>query len=298
MNSSSSLVLELQRLATDKTNDITDLLRKALLVASKLKVEDFKQWIENELHGYESRPVPDYRTARAQLKAINPYRGYIPFVIGDQELAEKLTRVEIRQGIGTLVALLDKGDADDGHLTIPFTDQQKLHLTAGQDVFLEPTRIIGTHCLASIIDSVRTMVLQWSIRLEDAGIVGEDMGFSPQEKQEAASNANIRIENFQGVLGDVYDSTVSQNLKMTVNCGDFDSLSRFLQSQGLQESEINELREAVESDPKPTEKGSFGSCVGEWLGKMVSKAAQGLSQIPVSAASGLLADAVSDYYGL
>ena len=90
MNSSSSLVLELQRLATDKTNDITDLLRKALLVASKLKVEDFKQWIENELHGYESRPVPDYRTARAQLKAINPYRGYIPFVIGDQELAEKL----------------------------------------------------------------------------------------------------------------------------------------------------------------------------------------------------------------
>jgi hypothetical protein len=32
-----SLVQELQKLATDKSNDITDLLRKALLVATKLK---------------------------------------------------------------------------------------------------------------------------------------------------------------------------------------------------------------------------------------------------------------------
>ena len=36
-----SIVLEIQRMATEKKEDISDLLRKALLVASKRKLNDF-----------------------------------------------------------------------------------------------------------------------------------------------------------------------------------------------------------------------------------------------------------------
>ncbi|MFQ6537677.1 MULTISPECIES: hypothetical protein [Aphanothece] len=64
-----SIVLQLQILATDKVNDISDLLRKALLVARKLGLVEFRQWIERELNGYDSHvDVPDYRRVRAELR--------------------------------------------------------------------------------------------------------------------------------------------------------------------------------------------------------------------------------------
>jgi len=127
MTNQPSLVLQLQELATDKSNDITDLLRKALLVATKLRVKDFKDWIHNELYGYGDQPVPDYRTTTAQLKAINPYQGLIPFVIPDPELYEKVSRVVVPDGMGRVLALL----AGDGQLRVTFSDPEKAWLMHG-----------------------------------------------------------------------------------------------------------------------------------------------------------------------
>ena len=46
-----SLVLELQRECLAPGVSVTDLLRKALVVARKLGVKDLQSWIENELNG-------------------------------------------------------------------------------------------------------------------------------------------------------------------------------------------------------------------------------------------------------
>ncbi len=124
------------------------------------------------------------------------------------------------------------------------------------------------------------------------------MSFSSEEKQKAASSPSIRIDNFQGVLGDVYQSTVLQNLQMTVNKGDFDSLRKFLQSHGIEDEDIEELQKAIEADPQPKKRESFGARVGEWLGKMTAKAAQGIGQIPFGTAGSLLANAIWNYYGM
>ncbi len=47
-----SLVQELQRDAIGSTVSTTELLRKALIVARKLAVRDFSEWIDWELKGY------------------------------------------------------------------------------------------------------------------------------------------------------------------------------------------------------------------------------------------------------
>jgi hypothetical protein len=47
-----SLVLELQREALNSTIPVTDLLRKALVVATELSIKEFQAWIEYELNGY------------------------------------------------------------------------------------------------------------------------------------------------------------------------------------------------------------------------------------------------------
>ena len=54
----SSLVLELQRDAIDPSVSPLNLLRKALIVARKLGIVEFQQWIELELNGYNGQPIP------------------------------------------------------------------------------------------------------------------------------------------------------------------------------------------------------------------------------------------------
>ena len=69
MTSKKSIVLDLQLLSTDKNVDISELLRKSLLIASKLKLDKFKEWINSELHGYNNMDdIPNYRTVNAELK--------------------------------------------------------------------------------------------------------------------------------------------------------------------------------------------------------------------------------------
>jgi len=100
------------------------------------------------------------------------------------------------------------------------------------------------------------------------------------------------------VLGNVEHSTLTQNLQMTINKGDFASLRRYLESIGLDEADVNELDQAVRSDPVPKQSGNFGSRVSQWMGKMVSKAAVGAWNIAIGTAGNLLATAISSYYGL
>ena len=55
------IVIQLQREALDENVDIETLLRKAYLVARKLQLKDFEEWISSEQNGYNG-DVPDYRT--------------------------------------------------------------------------------------------------------------------------------------------------------------------------------------------------------------------------------------------
>ena len=47
------IVIELQHEALKSNFDIMNLLRKAYLVARKLKLQEFEDWINNELNGYK-----------------------------------------------------------------------------------------------------------------------------------------------------------------------------------------------------------------------------------------------------
>lgn len=50
----SKIVIELQQEALKSDFDILNLLRKAYLVARKLKLNEFEKWIDSELNGYKN----------------------------------------------------------------------------------------------------------------------------------------------------------------------------------------------------------------------------------------------------
>lgn len=300
-----SIVLQLQIMATEKAYDISDLLRKALLVATKLGLDEFRQWIELELNGYGIHAeVPDYRKARAELKLKNPYHGLIPIYISDSETTDALCNVELRDTIENLQSLATSLTKESSYINVPLSYEQEAFLleSQGDRGQLPPVRKLSPNKASMVIDAVRTRILTWSLELESQGILGNGIVFSKEEKEKAISTPTINIHNFQGVLGNVSKSSLKQDLTMTVGQGDIEDLIRKLSKQGVQEDDLADLREAVSLEPRIAPDGSLGQRISDWIGKMASKALSGAwpigKSIGVGAASKLLSEAIISYYGL
>jgi hypothetical protein len=89
----SSIVSDLQLEALDRNVRVSDLLRKSLVVARKLKLFELQSWIEKELKGYrQTDEVPDYREVYRQVRGWNPFHGWIPVIIEDSATAKLLSR--------------------------------------------------------------------------------------------------------------------------------------------------------------------------------------------------------------
>jgi hypothetical protein len=69
--------------------------------------------------------------------------------------------------------------------------------------------------IKGLVDAVKTRVLDWALALEEQGVHGEGMSFSPEEQQRAAPvtiHLNGNIENFAGVMG-----SGTANVTQTIN---------------------------------------------------------------------------------
>ena len=64
------IVIELEKEALNEQASVESLLRKAYLVARKLKLEEFEEWINNEQNGYKGNAL-DYRMINGEYKAWN-----------------------------------------------------------------------------------------------------------------------------------------------------------------------------------------------------------------------------------
>ena len=69
-----------------------------------------------------------------------------------------------------------------------------------------------------------------------------------------------------------------------------------LQNEGVSEADIADLGRAMSDGPNPASSG-FGPKVSAWMGRMISKAADGSWAIGTGAAGNLLSTALSKYYG-
>ncbi len=200
-----SIVLELQSVALNEEYDITNILRKALLVATKLNLEEFKHWISYELNGYidcEDNIVPDYRKITVEIKVKDQYHGLIDVEFPDKNIADILCNYILRAPIKNLDVTLKN---HEDYIELPFTNHEKSVFKEFKfRIASEPiTRIINPNTITTIIDIVRNNILEWSLKLESEGIIGDGVSFSIDEKKNATNNSNINIKNFHGNMGDI-----------------------------------------------------------------------------------------------
>jgi len=206
------LIEDIQAMALDPTVNVSFLLRRVKLASVKLGLDDATEWVDRELKGYEKLDdVPSYRHSKGELRAHTVYNGIVR-VAGQSEWIEKIcslpicdsiTRVESLSGEGTEEAIFRVAGPFEAALN-------KSNNSPGTQYYVHTAQIV----FKDIIEQVRNAILDWAIGLEKAGILGDGIGFTMEEKEKAAEVApSIHIENFTGNFhqGDV---TGNQNRTM------------------------------------------------------------------------------------
>ena len=186
-----SLILELQRDALDRAVRPSDLLRKALIVAKKLRLEDMTTWIKSELSGYsEAAEIPDYRKIRGEVKALNPYRGWVPIKLTKSPRLATLFRERRRcgQGVPELESLIEQKGKDSAPCTpLPPDLERMIQKGIGENYSI--AWFTQHQYLVRILDSVRTEILNWSLKLEEEDAPNEGL---PAEQPGRADSSPSR----------------------------------------------------------------------------------------------------------
>lgn len=237
-----SLVLELQSEAYEVDSSISRLLRKAYIVARKLKINEFEKWIRLELNGYKCdyNDIPDYRLILGETKAWNPYHGWIPVVMDDSKLEKLLTTRRLAEPITSLEVYCKK---EDGKLSIPYNGGMRATLAEICGFDSQYSMIFDKTQIESIIESVRNIVLEWSLKLEEDGILGEGMQFTNDEKK-IANQRNYTTNIFNGNVSNsqIQQNTKKSNQTMNVEQFDIDKADKLLKliKENLKKIDLNE----------------------------------------------------------
>ncbi|MCJ7507660.1 MAG: hypothetical protein MUO85_02870 [candidate division Zixibacteria bacterium] len=301
-----TLLQEIQVEAVDSKSDLGTLLRKCRILASRLKNEELKNWVQYELDGYPpDAALPDYRKLQTQSygylsgpfgQSIN--NAPIPSMCIPKEIRHLVAPgVEFRNGVTALQDMISRRETEALQVHWPANVVALVsdRIMEGMTL-LQAWKLIPASAVVSILDIVRNRILNFALEIESAAPNAGEGNLTPALTADKVSNVfNTYI---MGNVGNIAsgNSQVTQQAILTISQGDWSSLEKFLKSLDIDDTDIAELKEAVKQEPKATPKG-FGGKVASWIGKMVTKSAQGIWNVATTVASNVLSKALAQYYG-
>lgn len=253
----SSIVLELQGEALDQNVSISGLLRKALVVAKKLNISEFESWVNNELNGYKKgEDIPRYRQVEGVVKGWNPYHGWQPIMFEESAIEKTLSNRPCGQSIAEIESLI-LGKSIKSFLQMPYPSETEQQLRRAIGFDTEITMMVPSTAMVRIVDAVRTIILNWSLKLEEDGILGEGFSFTPSEK-ETAEKTSYNINMFYGpVHSPQIQQQASQSIQISSPAQFNNTLLRdFLVALRDQTKNLNiapEQQQEIEADIKTVE---------------------------------------------
>ncbi|PLR72250.1 AbiTii domain-containing protein [Bacillus sp. UMB0728] len=271
-----SLVLDLQLAAWNSNEKVSELVRKGYIIAKKLELEEFSKWIEAELFGYEENAeIPKYRVIRGNVKAFNPYHGWKIVHFPNDETEEAYSTRLVSQSIAELEELY-QSSTEGFRMEFPSEASTNLY----QSIGLEASLHIPRNQIFKILDFVKSTILDWSLKLEKDGILGEGMTFSEEEKETASDSKYVTY------IHNMYNSQLQQGTTSSKQVNnDLEQLSKIIDQIKVKienvdvaeseranlEAEVQKIREQLEgNEPKVgVIKGSLTA-----IGRIVSGASE------------------------
>jgi hypothetical protein len=261
-----SLVEELQKDALNQDVAVTELLQKCLVVAVKLEIQEFASWARQELDGYKNEEVPEYRVVYGQPQVKNPLRGYQPLFFDNPKLTERFSRMHFNQPVGKIEHELKRAQQKgSGEFYVLYPPAVEKKLMDSIEFPLQPFLNIGRSEFQKILDALRKIILEWTLKLESDGITGHGMTFSKEEKAKAQS-ITYNVKNlFHGIeRSQIQIESVNSAQNLAVNQFDYSKLKELIQALkdsveelGLEDGAIAELMaeirtlESQAASPKP-----------------------------------------------
>lgn len=215
---------------TNRDVSISDLLRKAQVLAFKLNNDSLKQWLNYEVNGYESdAQLPKYRKLSAVLFGqIEQNRGfagsmlYHHFRLPIEHLSDKIQSMiqswDCRSPINEIQHILDSGKSEGNvritcnNKIIPLVSQALESNVYVNQVWLE----VQQYDLFNILDSVKNKLLDIILSIDTELELGVNFNL-PQAQQrvnKVVNNITAGVANF----GD--NSTIEiANTSIAVNSG-------------------------------------------------------------------------------
>ena len=297
-----TLLREIQDAAAGSKVPVTELLRKAQILAARLDHQPLKDWIRWELDGYpDEDSLPEYRRlGRVMVKGHfqgafgsglqNAQIAEASFSGEDEWVRENWFRHDFYEGVASLEAILESSDQT---FQVPWpADLLALY---GRQMYegmvcMQAMKVISRGSIVHVLDAVRNKLLAFSLEIEreapDAGEAAPGEHPVPEEKLTQIFNTNIYGGQATVAAGnrDVVQRPIQTQLQINWN-----ELEAELHGLGLGTDETAELRSALESDAAITPPGQLGPATQGWLGKITQKVAAG----SLTLASGVTTDMVA-----
>lgn len=293
--------------AIDSRGDIAGLLRRCRILAQRLNVNEFKQWVMLELEGYPGEALlPDYRVIETPLilgefagafgRRIK--NGQVPLSSIPAKLKNPLTKLSFYEGVG---AISERVRKSSGELRVPWPAEVLRHIGQGdiyEDMYLiQALRIVGVSSISGVLDQVRNRVLEFALELESRNPeAGEAIMSTPKIPAD-----QVRTIFHTTIKGDVQNLAqgsdhFTQNAQGKVLSGDMRSLQNALSDLGIGEDDFRDLKAAIEVDGQSSPN-ELGPSVKGWLGHIAIKASEGVVNIASAAGVTAVTEAIKGYFG-
>ena len=154
--------------------------------------------------------------------------------------------------------------------------------------------------MLQVVTEVRSRLLELALQVSDR--IPQDPKPESIKKvaQEVAVSEIFRNAVFGSNTTIVVGSGSIQGVTNNIVVNDLASLVSALRAQGVRDSDLEGLQQAIGTDRESPEiqERKLGPAVRHWIASMVSKAASGAWDIGIATAGGELAAAIGAYYGI
>lgn len=301
MSASLKLIDEIIDLASSNSTPVSVLLRKCLVLSFDLKNHALKAWANSELDGYDfSGAVPDYRKCQAGAKGnfLGPFQSSItgrplPPMLLNENHRHFSGETKLVQPIASYEALFEEGGSSRAVIEWP-SDLVLIYqnkLIQGYGLTNAWQEIPGS-AISGLLDTVRNRVLRFALELrEELGRVDDVTADLTPRTVERVVNTYI-YGGTNVIAQDAHYFTQSGDVNVGVR--DMDALVAELAKLGVQQSEIQSLKEALDADEKEAMAPSFGRRTAEWT----KKAAEGVGGAALKMGSDVATQFILQYLGL
>lgn len=252
-------------------------LMRAKLIAFEINNDDFKNWINKELNGYNNGDkLPDYRIIPCDIFAVMEAYGQrktVPYDLTniDKDLDGKIYKMEVQQSVSIIENGLKDTDEVYGYQDLPIQIVQMLREMSENNFIVSVKRRIQLSQSQHILNLTKQKLIDTLLELDQAFPNLQDNFKNTKENKEKTStiiNNHIYGENASSAIG------VGENIDQKISNVYNQKIERVLadlKKLGVPEEDIIEVEEIVS---KETDKVKLGKRLMSWAGKMANKAVE------------------------